>query len=275
MDENECAHTGSEGIIGMSKKQVRPLARRILHGEQEQIFEVLPQSVISNFTHSQSENALLWNRFYPLCSPYVSWKRLAGVRLVWGTANDGNTVEDDALTPYFWGFSIEGGRLRGLDQVLEAVDGPGPKTEIDLILVGERRLVVVEVKHMSSPGRCARYQTGRCPEIHSAGDRSDTPCQYWEPGPGLMADVLEMDARPTLDTASPPCNQHYQLARTLLVGSALAKQLDVELHMWLITTSRGWRSIERSWLDFAGRVRDDQLWRRMRVLTWENLSTEP
>ena len=83
--------------------------------------------------------------------------------------------------------------------------------------------------------------------------------------------MLEMGDRPTPGSVSPPCNQHYQLARTLLVGSALARELNLELHMWLVTTRRGWRSFERSWLDFVGRIRDDNLWRRLRVLTWEDL----
>ena len=86
-----------------------------------------------------------------------------------------------------------------------------------------------------------------------------------------MSVLLDLGGRPAPESTSPPCNQHYQLARTLLAGSALAREMNLELHMWLVTTRRGWRSLERTWLDFVGRVRDDRLWRNLRVLTWEDL----
>jgi len=61
------------------------------------------------------------------------------------------------------------------------------------------------------------------------------------------------------------------MARTLLVGEALARRHAASLHVWAILPQDRWPSIERSWLDFAGRVRDPEQWRRLRVVAWDDL----
>jgi len=251
----------------------RPLSRKILHGQEEPIFDHLPQSVIANFDRPRSENALLWNIFYPRSMPGLEWKRLAALRPCWGSGYDLENEPDEKLEPYFWGYNITGERLSRLDPALAGVDGPGPKTEVDLFLIGSSKLVVVEAKHTAALGRCSRYQAGRCPEIHSRSDSSVEPCRYWEDGAGRMEAGLEMGSRPIPGDTAPACNLHYQLARIFMVGCALQQELDLELHVWLVLPRRSWRSFETTWLDFTRRVRQEKLWRRMRVLAWEELQS--
>jgi hypothetical protein len=251
----------------------RPLSRKILYGLEEPVFDRLPQSVIANFDRPRSENALLWNIFYPRSKPYLNWRSLAALQPEWGTTLRLMREPDDDLNPYFWGYHISGDRLEGLDRILAEVDGPGPKTEIDLFLRGSSKLVVVEAKNTSGLGRCSRYQAGRCPEIHAPEEGAYDPCRYWEVGAGQMSVELELGSRPIPGSPSPACHRHYQLARTLLVGSALARDLGLELHMWLLLPRRSWRAFKPTWLDFARRVRDEALWRRLRVLAWEELQS--
>ena len=251
----------------------RPLSRKILHGLEEPIFDSLPQGVIANFDRPRSENALLWNIFYPRSSPHLKWRRLAALRPEWGTTLDLAREIDEDLTPYFWGYHISGEKLEVLDQVLAEVDGPGPKTEIDLLLRGRSKLIVVEAKNTSALGRCSRYQAQRCPEIQLNEGGEYDPCRYWESGAGQMNAELDFGSRPAPGDSSPACNRHYQLARTLLVGRTLARALHLDLHIWLLLPRRSWRGFEKTWLDFARRVRDETLWRRMRVLAWEELET--
>src|SRR3990170_2940375 len=139
----------------MSDDQVTPSPKQILAGAGEPIFHVLPAGVLANMALPGSENALLWNLVYPLAQPTVQLVDLLGVRPLWGTTL---SVEEfaDELKPYFWGYSSEGERLRGLDSVLERVDGRGPRTEVDLYLRGVNHLVMAEAKHMAAPGRCSR-----------------------------------------------------------------------------------------------------------------------
>jgi hypothetical protein len=190
--------------------------------------------VLANFNTPRSENALLWNLLYPRSQPSLSLAALLALSSLWGTAPPGE-VRDDQLHPFYWGHGLDGSRLQGLDDALKEVDGPGPKTEIDLILLGKKVLISVEAKHTSLFGRCSRYAAMRCPEIHV----------------------------------------HYQLARTVMVGHHLAKRLNREFALWIFLPQARWRSIEKTWLDFADRVLDDHIWRSMRVISWEQVQSLP
>jgi hypothetical protein len=244
------------------------LPRRILAGADEPIFDVLSERVLDNLRRPASENALVWNLIYPLASPDLSLSLLLGLRPLWGTLALG--VPDDALVPYFWGTSIAGKRLEGLGEALTDVDGPRHATEVDLFLVGRENLVLAEAKHLSRLGRCRRYAQGRCPEVHSGV--STAPCRYWESGEGRFDRLLDFGPRPSPEAGGPVCDRHYQLARTLLLGEALTRRLGRTLSLWLITPRRRWVALQPSWEDFAERVRDEALWRRLRVLAWEDLA---
>ena len=259
--DNERGHW----VIRMSK---RPLPKRILVGRDEDIFSVLPEDLILNFLSDTSENALLWNTMYPLTLHGVSLDRFLALRPLSGTSVE-NFDSDGYLTPYFWGYGLDGQRLTGLDDALLEVDGPGPKTEVDLFLVGEHDLVLVEAKRMSSLGRCSRYGKKKCPEIHSVADQS---CIYWADDSPSFSDVLNFGPRPEPESTSPSCARHYQLARTLLVGLSLAGQLKLRLHLWLILPRAGWKSAQLGWIDFVERILDDATWSRMRVLAWEDIA---
>jgi hypothetical protein len=39
----------------------------------------------------------------------------------------------------------------------------------------------------------------------------------------------------------------------------------------MVIPQASWTKLEPVWLDFADRVRDEDLWRRLRVLAWEDL----
>lgn len=247
-----------------------PGGKRILFGSDEPIFTVLPQRVLTNLRHPTSENALVWNLLYPLAQPALKLSDFLDLRPQWGTSAL-IEIEDDALTPFFWGYSVDGERLSFLDGVLRDIDGPGQQTEVDVFLVGSRNIILVEAKHMSGLGRCSRYGRQRCPEIHfSGGDHSDD-CRYWREGETSFQVLVDFGALPAPEGHPPPCSRHYQLARTLLVGNALAGRLERTLHLWLIIPRARWKSLESDWLDFVDRVRDDMLWRRMRVLAWEDV----
>jgi hypothetical protein len=194
---------------------------------------------------------------------------LISISPLWGTAQ--LILEEDQLIPYFWGYSISGEKLSDLDTLLSRIDGHGPFTEVDLFLLGKRNLIAVEVKHMSALGRCSRYGHQRCPEVHLEAVGDMGPCRYWETGEQEFHKILDFGERPMPEDPSPPCNRHYQLARTMLVGTALANELDREFSLWLFVPKTQWRSNEKSWLDFTERIRDDELWRRMRVIAWEDL----
>jgi len=251
----------------------RFLSKCILSGDNERIFAALPQRVIDNLRHPTSENALVWNQLYPLAQPRLALRSLLSLRPLWGTAPSG--VEEDALEPCFWGYNLSGERLGGLDEVLVQVDGPRPQTEVDLFLLGARHLILVEAKHMGGLGRCKRYASGRCPEIHAEEGVERQTCRYWEAGEGEFEAELEFGGRPTPDTASPMCDRHYQLSRTLLAGRGLERRKGLALHLWLITPRAQWANLERDWMDFTERVRHADLWRRMRVLAWEDVARLP
>jgi len=248
------------------KPQSKP-SSKILYGDNELIFSKLPASVLGNFERPRSENALLWNTIYPLAQPSLSLRKLLGIPPLWGTVE--LELGEDQLIPYFWGYNVLGEKFSPLDHILRKIDGKGPFTEVDLFLRGEHILIAVEAKHFGGLGRCARFGCERCPEVHENGEND--PCRYWEVGEQKFQNLIDFGDRPTLEDPSPPCNQHYQLARTMLVGHALAKELRLNFGLWLLVTRTRWRSSEKDWLDFVKRIRDDELWRRMRVIAWEDL----
>jgi hypothetical protein len=247
--------------------------QRLWTGSSEPIFSVLPGTVLANCNNPRSENALLWNLLYPRSQPSVSLAALLALSSLWGTATPGE-VRDDQLLPFFWGYGLNGSRLKGLDAVLREVDGPGPKTEIDLILLGEKVLITVEAKHTSLFGRCSRYGAMRCPEIHE-NDSAESSCRYWDTGSGRFADLLGFGSRPEPTSLEVPCNVHYQLARTVMVGYHLAQRLDREFALWIFLPQARWRSVEKTWLDFSERLLDDHIWRSLRVISWEQLQSLP
>ena len=252
----------------------RPSPRRILSGSDEPIFNILPERVLANLRTPTSENALLWNLIYPLAQPKISFSKMLNLRPMWGTSTLSETF-DDELTPYFWGFSIDGDRLIYLDEVLVEVNGPGLKTEVDLFLLGERNLIVVEAKHVGGLGRCKRFANLNCPETHRGAEELVEVCRYWDDDTASFGSYLEFGLRPEPGDEIPPCHRHYQLARTLLVGVALTMRLQLQLHLWLIVPKGRWRSFERDWLDFSNRLKDDELWRRLRVIAWEDVRGLP
>jgi hypothetical protein len=246
----------------------RPRAR-IIHGAMEPIFDALPETVLDNLRRPASENALLWNLVYPLARPGLSLSELTRVPPLWGTAVQ--EADDDELRPYFWGYALSGERLPHLDEAASIVDGKGISTEVDLFLVGARNLILVEAKHLAGFGRCGRFARGRCPEIHTEHIVRTGPCRYWKGGPGCFAALLDFGERPLPGGDRPPCGTHYQLARTLTLGYWLAQRAGRRLHLWAILPRHRWRTIQPSWLDFVGRIRDEDLWRDCRALAWEDV----
>lgn len=246
--------------------------KRILDGIDEPIFTVLPQNVLSNLYYPDSENALLWNLIYPLAQPTLKLDNLLRIRPLWGTAWVDSVPRDDLL-PYFWGYRVTGDRMPHLDEVLHMVDSSGPRTEIDLLLLGSSNLVVVEAKHLSHLGRCSRYAKRRCPEIHELGEAGELACRYWDVEGARFDAVLDFGERPEVDDRSPPCNRHYQLGRTMLIGWQLSQLAGLDFHLWLVLPRAKWGSLERDWLDFSERVREDHLWRKLRVIAWEDIKS--
>jgi hypothetical protein len=257
----------------MLKGGSTPNPARLWAGSSEPIFSALPGTILANFRNPRSENALLWNLLYPRALPSLSLRSLLGLQSLWGTSNPGG-IKDDDLVPYYWGFGLDGAPLEGLTEVLSEVDGPGPKTEVDLFLLGREVLIAVEAKHTTLFGRCSRYAFQRCPEIHSS-EIETSPCRSWEPGPARFSNALVLGDRPDSETEEIPCNTHYQLARTLIVGGRLAQKLDCIFALWIFLPEGRWRLMERSWLDFVDRVSDDRLWRSMRVISWEQIERIP
>jgi hypothetical protein len=253
----------------MRSQRRAPLPHAILAGEREGVFSRLPESVIANLRRPHSENARLWNTFYPRPGSRLGLASLLSIRSLWGTS--AAAPLDDELEPYFWGFNPAGESLAGLEAALDETDGAGPRTEVDLILLGSSNLIVLEAKNLSTLGRCGRYQRRACPEIHLSADRWLDRCRYWELPAALFDRLLDFGPRPGPGAPAPPCARHYQLARTLLVGETLARSLALRLHLWVLVPRERWPSLERRWNDFADRVRDPDLWRRSRVLAWDDL----
>lgn len=281
-------------------------------GSAEPIFGHLPQRILHDLGRRGSESSLLWNRIYARATPRVSIGALLALPQLWGPRLP---ALDDSLEPYYWGFNLEGRRLAKLDESLAELDGPGRATEVDLYLLGSTELVLVEAKANAEPGRCGRYAAGRCPEIHTGlaadaatpdpgapleasfaeGDRRAAPlgrgsaeglraarldpkvevCRYWELEQARFSRWLDFGSRPDAGAAAPPCDRHYQLGRTLLLGQRLAERLNRTLHLWLLLPKRRWPAIQPTWLDFADRVKPAETWRRMRVVSWEVLAALP
>jgi len=230
---------GSSGKRGSGHGDRRRwLPKQVISGENERIFSVLPESVLTNFLNPTSENALLWNVIYSLAQPTISLIDFLNIRL------------GDALL---------------------MIDGSGPKTEVDLYFLGERNLILVESKRKSGFGRCSRFTKRRCPEMHIPAGDDRSPCRYWEIEKSCFTSHLTMGPRPKPDSESPTCNRHYQLARTLTIGRELAGLLEREFHLWVFAPRSHWSKLEKDWLDFTERVQDDSLWRRLRVIAWEDI----
>lgn len=250
------------------RKAIRPLdalPRRILSGGDEKIFSVLPPRVLENLRNAGSENALLWNLIYPLARPAVELSSLLSLRPLWGTAS----AEEDALQPFFWGLGLDGAPLDGLRDAVVSLGGGERSTEVDLVLLGQRNVIVAEAKHLGSLGRCGRFARGRCPEIHVENVTPGATCRYWEDPGARFSRLLEFGDRPAPGDERPPCSVHYQLARNLLLAESLGSRLGRTPHLWLIVPASRWKRLEHAWLDFAERVRDGLIWRRLRVLDWE------
>ncbi len=252
-----------------TRRRLGTRAGRLLAGAGERIFNVLPERVLANLRRQGSENALVWNMVYPRAQPALSLREWLALPPLWGTAR--LETPEDALVPYFWGYSVDGRRLEGLDDCLERLDGPGIQTEVDIFLLGASTLVLVEAKHLTTAGRCKRYANHRCPEMHPEEVDTGEACRYWSVPGARFSAFLDFGPRPAPGGRPPPCARHYQLARTLALGSLLGERLGRVLHLWLIIPRRRWRDLETTWLDFAERVRDPQQWRRLRVLGWEDV----
>jgi hypothetical protein len=248
--------------------------RRILDGIGEPIFSVLPERVLTNLRSRVSENALVWNLFYPITRTPIDLGKLLDLPVLWGTQTLPE-VHSDSMEPYFWGFGVDGSRLSGLAETLDLIDGGGLQTEIDLILVGSHNLIAVEAKRGARPGRCQRYQASRCPEIHPM-NTVEIGCRYWHEEPALFSAHLRFGQPPKEgQTEPPPCHRHYQLARTLLIGRTLADRLGLQFHLWMVIPARRWRGIRSDWVDFTERIDDSQLWRRLRVIAWREIQNLP
>jgi len=244
--------------------------KRIWHGSEEAIFKALPANVLANFRNQRSENALLWNTIYNIARPRIQLLSLLSLKPLWGT-RDHFEEPDDELKPFFWGYDITGNRMSGLDEALDEIDGPGPATEVDLFLFGDKHLIAVEAKHTTGFGRCGRYQQSRCPEIHPETAAGET-CRYWEEDLAKFVGAIKVGSRPEVGSKAPLCSRHYQLGRTMLLGMRLAAQHERIFSLWAFVSKEGWRSLELDWLDFAGRVLDSNIWRRMRVISWAALT---
>jgi hypothetical protein len=252
----------------MSLRRRAPLPRAVLAGEDEGAFHHLPETVIANLRRPNSENARLWNTFYPRPGSACRLADLLSITPLWGTRAE--DLPNDRLQPYFWGFHPNGERLEGLAEALQEIDGSGPRTEIDLILRGSSTLIVIEAKNLSAFGRCGRHQRRACPEVHLSPERWLEGCRYWGLPEARFDRLLDFGTRPGPGAPPPACARHYQLARTLLVGDALARRNALRLHVWVLLPRERWPALERTWLDFAERVRDPGLWRRLRVVAWED-----
>jgi hypothetical protein len=243
----------------------RPPPKGVLSGEREPIFSLLSEEVRRNMQRRGSESALLWDCFYPFARRGLSLSLWSAIRPLWGSPIP--AIADERLEPYFWGMSVDGAPLSGLSQAAEAISGREDRLEVDLFLKGDRSLIAVEAKIESEPGRCIRFEAGRCPEVHGG----EAACRYWEGGV-RFADSLDFGERPNSQMLDrPPCAGHYQLARTLLMAEHLSRALDVQPSLCLLVPRRRWPALRAHWLDFAERVRDEGQWRRLRVVAWEDL----
>jgi hypothetical protein len=242
-----------------------PRPKGVLAGEREPIFTYLPEEVRANMLREGSESAVVWNSFYPFTQDGLSFRAWCRIRPLWGSPVVPD--DDDRLVPYFWGLRADGAPLEGLRQAAAAIAGREDRLEVDLFLKGGRVLIAIEAKTEGDPGRCGRYEAGRCPEIHGG----DAACRYWEGGVTFNAS-LDFGSRPLPEAEERPlCAQHYQLARTLLIVEQLGRAEGLIPHLCLLVPRRRWPAMRGQWQDFAERVRDDGTWGRLRVVAWEDL----
>jgi hypothetical protein len=263
------------------------LPKKILAGHDEPIFDKLSPDLVANLRSPRSENALIWNLIYPQARPGLSFARLSAIRPLHGTPLP--ATAEDTLIPYFWGWSIEGSRMEGLDEVGGSIDGG--QTEADLLLLGRDNLVLVEAKRFSGFGRCGRYLAERCPEIHRYAQRAPSDeleavdpmsephaeseageCPYWSEPVARFDNLLDFGPRPDPSSSAPACSRHYQLARLLILGSTLAARLGRTFHLWGVVPQNEWKRLRPDWEDFVERLRDERVWRRARVLSWEEVA---
>ena len=255
-------------------RRPRPDTRRwVLDGEQEAIFRALPQTVLANLAGSRSEGPLVWNAFYPLAARQTGLGEMLALTPLWGSRQAPPAAGLAGAEMFFWGYGLDGRPMPGLREAVRAVDGPKGKTEVDLFLIGDGQLVAVEAKRGATPGRCGRYARGSCPEAHPAEGRE--ACRYWQSGPGEFRRRLDTGEQPVPGSDVPACSTHYQLFRTLMLGAYLAEAMAMDLGLWLVIPHAHWPRLEPAWLDFADRVRDEALWRRLRVIAWESLLSLP
>jgi hypothetical protein len=208
----------------------------------------------------------VWQSFYPFAHVGLSYRSWSSILPLWGSPLP--PEQDDQLVPYFWGLRVDGQPLAGLSDAARAIAGRDDRLEVDLLLAGERTLIAVEAKTDAEPGRCVRYEASRCPEVHGGLE----PCRYWESG-ASFSELMDFGPRPASnDAARPPCARHYQLARTLLMVQRLGRTSGLQPQLCLILPRRRWPALRPLWLDFAERVRDEELWRCLRVVAWEDLS---
>jgi hypothetical protein len=256
-----------EGKPSVRRGDGAPPPKGILAGEREPLFRYLSEEVRLNMARHGSESAALWNAFYPFAHQGLSLRGWQRIRPLWGAASF--SQDDDLLVPYFWGLSVDGTPLDGLADTAALVAGRDDRLEIDLLLMGARHLIAVEAKMEGEPGRCGRFDAGRCPEIHGGGD----DCRYWEDGASSFESYLDFGARPRKgQEAQPPCVVHYQLARTLLAVVKLAAMRGLTPHLALLIPRRRWAARQAAWQDFAERVRDEEQWKRLSVVAWEDLT---
>src|SRR3990172_7599355 len=189
----------------------------VLSGEREPIFTYLPEEVERNMQRRDSVSALVWAAFYPFAHAGISFRDWSAIRPLWGSPIPSES--DDRLIPYFWGLRVDATPLEGMVEAAQAIAGREDRLEVDLYLKGERVVVAIEAKTDADPAGCLRYEAGRCPEIHGG----ETPCRYWE-GEATFHRSLDFGGRPEMGAEqSPPCAQHYQLARTLLIVEHLGR----------------------------------------------------
>lgn len=256
---------GDRGASRTRRAAGAPRPSGVLSGQDEAIFRVLSEEVVRNM-RTGSESAAVWNAFYPFADGGIEAEAWFRLPRLWGT--EILEAEADVLTPYFWGFGTDGTSMPGLREAAETIAGREDRLEVDLFLVGAKSLVAVEAKLGSDPGRCGRYEMGRCPEVHVAG----VPCRYWEDGASRFSRLLEFGERPRAeDDLRPPCSTHYQLSRTLLLTQSMAAFRGVAAQVCLLIPRSRWPSLQATWLDFVDRIRDDILWRNLRVIAWEDL----
>jgi len=251
------------------RRTAAPSPKGVLSGGDERLFGYLPEEVVRNLRRPGSESALLWEAFYPFAHSGLPLRAFLATRPQWGSQVA--PERDDLLFPFFWGLDVDGRPMPGLAEAAQVIAGRDDRLEVDLFLRGRTCLIAVEAKVDAEPGRCGRYEAGRCPEVQAL----EGTCRYWEKG-AAFNDSLAFGDRPIRDQVDrPPCARHYQLARTLLMVEYLGRTEGLEPYLCLLLPKSRWPAQREGWQDFAERVRDEGQWRRLRVIAWEDLAALP